>query len=146
MRPSYLRPRHRGSYKERAACPITKIKGSNSSHFHIPLIFCPALLSQPCSIRGYFSLFDTFSHLRNLKNTFSLESLYHKDSNMFRPLNKVKPCSPRLLLTYIWMGDQKYSLSKYVTKLNKNMKCLHGPIGHIQYINILTCIGSEAFG
>ena len=30
-------PRDRGNYKESAACPITK--ASNSSHFHIPLMF-----------------------------------------------------------------------------------------------------------
>ena len=40
----------------------------------------------------FFSLFDTFSHLRNFKNTFSVELLYHKDSNMLRLLIKVKPC------------------------------------------------------
>ena len=63
--------------KESVACLTTK--ASNSSHFHFPLIFC-SLLSQPVS------------HLRNLKkNTFSAESLYHKDSNMFRRFNKVKP-------------------------------------------------------
>ena len=37
VKPSYLRPRDRGSYKESAACPITK--ASNCSHFHIPLFF-----------------------------------------------------------------------------------------------------------
>ena len=46
-------------------CPITK--RGNSCHFHIPLIFCPILLSQPCSIRG-FSLFDTFPHLRKKRS------------------------------------------------------------------------------
>ena len=65
MRPSYLCSRDRGNYKESAACSITKAR--NSSHFHIPLIFCP-LLSQPCSIRDFF-LFDSFLVLvnRNLK-------------------------------------------------------------------------------
>ena len=53
--------RPRQYYKESAACPITK--ASDSSHFHIPLAFCPVLLSQPCSIRGFFS----FSHVRNFK-------------------------------------------------------------------------------
>ena len=70
--------------KESAACPITK--ASNGSHFHIPLIFLfstfPAMQYQ-----NLFSLFDTFSHLRNFKNAFSVELLYHKDSNMFCPLN-----------------------------------------------------------
>ena len=28
---------------------------------------------------------------------FSVQLLYHKDSNMFRPLNKVKPCSEGLV-------------------------------------------------
>ena len=123
MRPSYLRPRDRGNYKESAACPITK--ASNCFHFHIPLFFLfstfPAmqyqrffflflirflfvreteaiirkvplvrspkqviflifilllcfcsLLSQPYSIR-VFSVFDTFTHLRNFNNAFSIE-------------------------------------------------------------------------
>ena len=53
----------------------------------------------------FFSLFDTFSHLRNLKeNVFREESLYHKDSNMFRQFNKVKPCLINDGST--WMGDQ----------------------------------------
>ena len=58
VRPSYLRPRNRGNYKESAACPITK--ASNCSHFHIPLFFLfstfPAMQYQ-----RFFSLFDTFS-------------------------------------------------------------------------------------
>ena len=33
---------------------------------------------------------DTFSRLINLKTAFSVESRYHKDSNTFRALNKVK--------------------------------------------------------
>ena len=61
--PSHLRPRDRASYKESSVRLITE--ASNSSHFHIPLIFC-ALLSQPCSTRDFFSLLDSFSHLRNL--------------------------------------------------------------------------------
>ena len=73
--------------KERAACLITK--ASNNSHFHFPLIFC-SLLYQPVS------------HLRNLKkDAFSAESLYHKDSNMFRRFNKVKPCSATLVLGWV---------------------------------------------
>ena len=59
VKPSYLRLRDRGNYKEGAACPITKV--SNCSHFHIPLFFC-SLLSQLSSMR-FFSLFDTFSFL-----------------------------------------------------------------------------------
>ena len=53
MRPSYLRPRDRGNYKESAACPITK--ASNCSHYHI-LLFFPAMQYQ-----RFFSLFNTFS-------------------------------------------------------------------------------------
>ena len=34
---------------------FVKSKFHCSSHFHIPLIFCPVLLSQPCSIRDFFS-------------------------------------------------------------------------------------------
>ena len=44
-------------------------------------------------------LFCTFSHL-------SVESLYHKDSNMFHPLNKVKPCSARLV--FGWFTKYEY--------------------------------------
>ena len=51
VRLSYLRLRDRTNYKETAACLITE--ASNTSHFHIPLIFC-SLLSQPCSIRDFF--------------------------------------------------------------------------------------------
>ena len=74
VRPSYLRPRDRGNYRENAASPITK--ENNSSHFHIPQIFCSLKLiasisrqhfvlycSQPCSIIHFF--FYTFSHLIN---------------------------------------------------------------------------------
>ena len=74
---------------------FTITKASNGSHFHIPLIFC-SLVSQPCSIRYFFSLFDTFSHFGNLKNAVTVQSLYHKDSNMFRLLNKVKSCSAEM--------------------------------------------------
>ena len=98
------RPRDRGNYKtckESAACPITK--ASNSSHFHIPLSFC-SLLSQPCSIRYFVSM--PFLILKINKNVFSIESLYHKDSNMFRPLNKVKPCSARLV--FGWVTKYEY--------------------------------------
>ena len=84
--------RPRELYKESAACLITK--ASNSSHFHFPLIFC-SLLSQPVS------------HLRNLKkNVFSAESLHHKDSNMFRRFNKVKPCSSTLV--FGWVTKYEY--------------------------------------
>ena len=52
--------------------------------------------------QGFFSLFDTFSHLRNFfKNVFSVESSYHKDTNMFCPLNKAKPCSAGLVLGWV---------------------------------------------
>ena len=98
VRPSYLRQRDRGNYKESAACVI--IEASNSSHFHIPLIFC-SLLSQPCSIRYVFSIL--FLILEIQKNSFSAESLHHKDSNMFRRFNKVNPCSVEVST---WMGDQ----------------------------------------
>ena len=61
------------NYKESAACPITK--ASNSSHFHIPLMFLFANFPAMHYQRS-FSLFDTFSHLRNLKNAFSVDLLY----------------------------------------------------------------------
>ena len=48
-----------------AQFPITKqVIVFIFDHFHIPLIFC-SLLSQPRSIRYFFSLFDTFSDFRN---------------------------------------------------------------------------------
>ena len=48
--------------EESAACPITK--PSKNSRFHIPLIFVLYFHSQ---FQRFFSLFDTFSHLRNLR-------------------------------------------------------------------------------
>ena len=47
----------------------------------------------------FISLFDTFSHLTNFKNAFSEELLYHKDSNMFRPLSLLRGVST-------WLGEQ----------------------------------------
>ena len=38
----------------------------------------------------FFSI--PFLILEILKDASSVESPYHKDSNMFRPRNKVKPC------------------------------------------------------
>ena len=35
------------------------------------------------------------------KKVFSVESLYHMDSNMFRRFNKVKPCSADLVLGWV---------------------------------------------
>ena len=49
----------------------------------------------------FFSLFDTFSHLRNFTYAFSVELLYHKDRNMFCPLNKIKPCCAGLVLGWV---------------------------------------------
>ena len=90
-------PRDRGNYKESAACPITK--ASNSSHFHIPLMFLFSTFEIPShAVSEIFSLFDTFSHLRNFTYALSVELLYHKDSNMFCPLNNVKPCCAGLVL------------------------------------------------
>ena len=81
-----FRPRDRVDYKESAACPITK--ASNSSRFHTPLMFLfstfPAM-----QYRSFFSLFDTFSHLRNFTKALSVELLYHKGTNMLHPLNEV---------------------------------------------------------
>ena len=57
MRPSHLRPRDRGNYKESAACPKTKV----IVPFFIFLYFFCSLRSQPCSIRDCFSFFDMFS-------------------------------------------------------------------------------------
>ena len=92
-------PRYRGNYKESAACPITK--ASNSSHFHIPLMFFFFSTFPAMQYERFFSLFDTFSHLRNFTYTFSVELLYHKDRNMFCLLNKVKPCCAGLVLGWV---------------------------------------------
>ena len=62
MRPSYLRQRDRGNYKESVACLITK--ASNSSHFRIPLIF---VLYFPSHAVSDFFFFLTFSILE-IKN------------------------------------------------------------------------------
>ena len=95
VKPSYLRPRDRGNYKESAACPITKV--NNCSHFHIPLMFLFSTFPAK-QYERFFSLFDTSSHLRNFTYAFSVELLYHKERNMFCPLNKVKPCCAGLVL------------------------------------------------
>ena len=99
-------PRDRGNYKESAACPITK--ASNSSHFHIPRMFLfstfPAMQYQ-----RFFSLFDSFSHLRNFTYAFSVELLYHKDRNMFCPLNEVKPCCAGLVVLG-WVTKYEYPM------------------------------------
>ena len=50
--------------------------------------------------------FYTFSHLKNLKKVVSIESLNHKDSNMFRLLNNIKPCSARLV--FGWVTKYEY--------------------------------------
>ena len=80
MRPSYLRPKDRGNYKESA----------------ITFSTFPAMQYQ-----RFFSLFDTFSHLRNCKCVHRRVILYHKDSNMFRP-TKLSPVAR----DSTWLGDQ----------------------------------------
>ena len=55
-------PRDRDNYKESADCPITK--ASNSSHFHIPLMFLFSTFPAMQYLR-FLSLFDTSSHVRN---------------------------------------------------------------------------------
>ena len=78
-----------------------------SPRFIPECVFCfvltfPALQYQIC-------FFYTFSILKIKKRkAFSVESLYHNDSNMFRRFNKVKPCSARLLLG--WVTKYKYSV------------------------------------
>ena len=68
-----FRPRDRANYKESAACP--KTKASNCSYFHIPLMFLSSTFPAMQYQRFFFSLFDTFSHLRHFKNAFSVELL-----------------------------------------------------------------------
>ena len=91
-------PRDRGNYKESAAYPITK--ASNSSHFHIPLMFLFSTFPI-MQYQRFFSLFDTFSYLKNFTYAFSVGLLYHKDRDMFCRLNKVKPCCAGLVLGWV---------------------------------------------
>ena len=58
---------------------------------------CFVLLSTFPAMQYQICFFYTLSHLRNLKYSFSVKSLYHKNRNMFRRFNKVKPCSKRLV-------------------------------------------------
>ena len=58
---------------------------------------CFVLLSTFPAMQYQICFFYTFSHLRNLKYSFSVKSLYHKNRNMFRRFNKVKPRSERLV-------------------------------------------------
>ena len=67
VRPSYLRRWDLGNYKGSAACPITK--GSNSSHFHIPLIFCPVLLSLAVQYPRFFLFLIPFLILEKKKRS-----------------------------------------------------------------------------
>ena len=75
-------------------------KASSGSHFHIPLSFVLYFPSHAAS-DTFFSLFGTFFYVRNLKKMRSVESLYHKESNMFRPLSKVKSCSAGIVLGWV---------------------------------------------
>ena len=54
-----------------------------------------------------YSLVVSFSLVRNKKSPFSVESLYHKDSTMSRPPNKVKPCSAAGLVLG-WVTKYEY--------------------------------------
>ena len=59
------------------------------------------------TIIDYHQLSRPFERaFRNFKNAFNIELLYHKDSNMFPPLNKVKPCSAGLVLG--WVTNYEY--------------------------------------
>ena len=62
---------------------------------------CFVLFSTFPAMQYQICFFYTFSHLRNLKNAFCAPSVYHKDSNTFRLFNKVKPCSPALVLGWV---------------------------------------------
>ena len=84
VRPCYLRPRDRGNHKESAPCPITK--ASNSLHFHIPLFFLVFFFPSHAVSEIFFLFLIPFLIQEIFKNAFSVESLYHKDSNIFRPL------------------------------------------------------------
>ena len=70
----------------------------SSFYTWVRVLFC-SLLSQPCSIKYVLSI--PLLILEIQKNAFSAESLYHKDSNMFRRFNKVKPCSSDLVLGWV---------------------------------------------
>ena len=138
MRPSYLRPRDRGSYKESATCPMTK--ASNCSHFHIPLFFC-SLHSQPCGIRDFFSLFDMFSFRPrdrgNYKESATCPITKARNSSHFHiPLmflfSPSQPCSirdcflflkPFLILEILKMGSaQSYHTRRTATCFVRSTK------------------------
>ena len=100
MGPSYLRARDLNNYKESAAsCPITK--ASNISHFHIPQIFSFSIF--PASIRDFFSLFVTFSHLRNLKECVQRRVTIPQGQQHVSPAQQslIKPCLAGLVLGWV---------------------------------------------
>ena len=104
MRPNYLRPRDRDNHKESAACP--SIKASNSSHFHIPLIFFLYFPSHAVS-EILFSLFDTFPHLRNLKKK-KKKRVQHRVTTQQGQLHVSSAKQRQALLGEVstWMGNQ----------------------------------------
>ena len=87
-------------------CAVSDHKASYTSHFHIPLIFLFSTFPV-MQYQLFFSLFDTFAHFKKFKST--VESIYHKDSNTFRLLNKVKSCSAETVLG--WETKYEYPLS-----------------------------------
>ena len=63
-------------------------------------VFCFVLYFPSHAVSDMFFLY--LFYLRNKKkNASSVESLYHKDSNMVRRFNKVKPCSARVVLGWV---------------------------------------------
>ena len=98
MRPSYLRGETKAIIRK---VPFVR---SRKQIIVLIFIFLYFFCSQPCSIRArFFSLFDTFSHLRNVKKIeFSVESLTCFVATCFVGSTKLSPI--RHVST--WMGDQ----------------------------------------
>ena len=77
--------------RETEAINIRKVPLVRSPKQVIPLIFLFSTF--PLQYQILSCLFDIFSHQRNLRTIWAQrQSLYHKDSNLFSSLNKVKPC------------------------------------------------------
>ena len=71
-----------------------------SPRFIPECLFCFVLYFASHAVSDMFFLY-LFSSYKLKKNAFSAESLYDKDSNMFRRFNKVKPCSLELVLEWV---------------------------------------------
>ena len=69
--------------------------------FYIPLTFFVLFFPSYAVSETFFLVLIHFFILGILKNPFSIELQYHKDSNMFRPLRRVKPSSVGLVVGWV---------------------------------------------